>query len=84
MAHAESFHGKFTLKAYNDLKDTPDLARCQRTVEEFMLLVEQNAFESHGGEQAMGQFCDFLNKEEEVWHLAESVVPEFRQTRSET
>lgn len=65
MAYIEFFYGKFTLKIYKDLEDITNLARCLPTVEEFMLRVMQNAFENREGEQAMEQFCNFLNNEKE-------------------
>ncbi|KAL8840857.1 MAG: hypothetical protein Q9176_003600 [Flavoplaca citrina] len=38
----ESFHAKFTLDAYNNLRTTLDVGPCQTAIEDFMTLVEKD------------------------------------------
>ena len=82
MEHAKQFVVKFDTGYYNNFLMPEDAAQCQRMIEEFMTLVEQNALIGSQGAQIMKQFCTFVQTED-VWHLADMVVPQFRQSRSE-
>lgn len=77
-----AFEGKFNLAYYNNLKLPIDSERCQKTVEDFMALVERNALESQEGLNLMTEFCEFVNHPD-VWPLATLVIPQFRLSRVE-
>ncbi|KAL8664749.1 MAG: hypothetical protein Q9202_002751 [Teloschistes flavicans] len=82
MDQVMAFEGKFNLAYYNNLKLPVDSERCQKTVEDFMALVERNAVESQEGLNLMKEFCELVNHQD-VWPLATLVVPQFRLSRVE-
>lgn len=53
------------------------LARFQRAVEDFMVLLRNDVLTSSIDQKLLDDFCNFVN-DAEVWHLAPMVTPEFR------
>ena len=70
------------VKANYDFNNPLDAARFQHTVFEFMKLVKDDSFGDPNGEELMDKFCKLVN-DREVWHFAQTVVPEFRSAREE-
>ncbi len=70
------------IKANYDFNNPLDAARFQRTVFEFMKLVNANSLGDPKGAELMDQYCKFVD-DKEVWHLAQTMVPEFRSSREE-
>lgn len=60
-----------------DFNNAQDLCRIQIAISDFMTLVREGAFIVGRDEGLAESFCRFVDREE-VWHLAEMVVPEFR------
>lgn len=81
---AESFHGKFTLDVYNNLRTTLDVGPCQTAIEDFMTLVEKDDVYllTNKGRKLMDDFCAMVRRDD-VWPYAEMVVPQFRMTMDE-
>ena len=77
MNRMESYRHKFKLISHNDLQEPLDAARFQNVVFKFMEDVRSNVWSTEEGEVLMNDFCDYV-KYEEVWHLAQMIVPEFR------
>ncbi len=79
--HSQAFSERL-IKANYDLNNPLDAARFQQTVFEFMKLVKGNSLGDPNGAELMDQFCKFVD-DKQVWHLAQTVVPEFRSSREE-
>ena len=60
-----------------DLNNPLDAAKFQRTVLDFMEIVRATAARSPGMEDDLNRFCTFVD-DRAVWHLAQTVTPEFR------
>ena len=60
-----------------DLNNPLHSARFQCTVINFMEIVKSPATSSRLTHDDMNRFCDFVD-DQPVWHLAQTVVPEFR------
>lgn len=73
---------KLDLTYFNHVQSPQDVVRCQQTIMEFMDLVENNALQDAKGTRLMTDFCGLVNNED-VWHLAKMVVPQFRLSRLE-
>ena len=67
-----------------DLNNPLDSVKFQRTVEVFMALVRSNKLQhSESAHKVLvDQFCDFVDNEE-VWCLAQSMIPEFRLAKED-
>ena len=70
------------VKANYDFNNPLEAARFQKTIFEFMKLVKDDSLGDPNGEELMDKFCKLVN-DREVWHLAQTVVPEFRSSREE-
>lgn len=64
-------------EVYNDLNNPQHLGKFQDLVYDFMKEVRANALEDFFGLQLMNDFCALVD-DDDVWHLAETKVPEFR------
>ena len=64
-------------KRQYDLNNPLHAARFQRIVLDFMKLVRAIAARSRVTEDNLNRFCTFVESEP-VWHLAQTVIPEFR------
>lgn len=82
MEHVAAFRKRFALKEFNNLNNPLHAAIYQDTVIEFMQFVRDNEFKGTTGQALMRDFLAYVNNEK-VWHLAEMVVPEFRETLEE-
>lgn len=65
-----------------DRNEPLDLARFQRTVERFMVLLRSNDLTCPNDQGLLDEFCKFVDNSE-VWHLAQTVTPEFRLAKEE-
>ena len=63
-------------------KNPLEAAKFQRTVEDFMGLLESSPSDRLIDQKLLDEFCSFVDGEQ-VWHLAQMVVPEFRPEREE-
>ncbi|KAL8707766.1 MAG: hypothetical protein Q9225_007711 [Loekoesia sp. 1 TL-2023] len=81
MSQLKSSFDTFDVGRYS-FSDPQQAGQCQKTIEDFMVLVEDNALQSSEGAQSMEEFCKFI-EHPNVWHLAEMVVPQLRQSRLE-
>lgn len=83
MDQLDDFQQAFTASAQADtLRTAVGKLQCQRDVERFMEIVEDNGLMGAEGERAMDNFCEFVARTD-VWPLAETVVPQFRYSKSE-
>ncbi|KAL8645243.1 MAG: hypothetical protein Q9226_007384, partial [Calogaya cf. arnoldii] len=64
---------------YKDLEVAVRLARMQSTIDEFIILARKDKI---GDVKTLDLFCDFV-KSDDIWPLADSMVPEFRVLREE-
>ena len=60
-----------------DFNNTQDLCLIQSTISDFIMLVREGDLIVNRDEGLADDFCSFVDREE-IWHLAEMVVPEFR------
>lgn len=58
------------------------LARFQRTVGDFMVLLRDDVLTLPNDQKLLDEFCNFVN-DSEVWHLAQTVTPEFRLAKED-
>ena len=77
MDRADLFRQRFKLTDHHDLEEPLDAARFMKLVFEFMKDVRAEVWSGTEGQQLMKEFCDMI-QHQEVWHLAQTVVPEFR------
>lgn len=68
--------GRLRKREY-DLNNPLHAARFQRTVLDFMEIVKATAARSRVTKDDLDRFCTFVDSEP-CWHLAQTVVPEFR------
>ncbi|KAL8799107.1 MAG: hypothetical protein Q9182_006140 [Xanthomendoza sp. 2 TL-2023] len=82
--HIQAFQGKFKLEEYSGFEDVLDSGRCLTEIKNFMKLVQDcpNLLIFTDGKQLVDEFCELVNHED-VWHLAEIVVPYFRLSKLE-
>ncbi|KAL8803068.1 MAG: hypothetical protein Q9223_006099 [Gallowayella weberi] len=80
----QAFQGKFKLEEYSGFEDVLDSGRCLTEIKSFMKLVQDcpNLLIFTDGKQLVDEFCELVNHED-VWHLAEIVVPFFRLSKLE-
>lgn len=65
-----------------DRNEPLHFARFQRTVEEFMVLLRNNDLTYPKDRGLLDVFCKFVDNAE-VWHLAQTVAPEFRSAKED-
>ena len=65
-------------KSY-DLNNPLEAARFQQTVLDFMELARVDESTVPNADGILTEFCEFVD-DPEVWHLAQTVVPEFRSS----
>ncbi|KAL8837174.1 MAG: hypothetical protein Q9170_002635 [Blastenia crenularia] len=63
-----------------DLNDLLALARFQSTVDDFIALAREDKVDESTNQQMIDMFCELV-KDEEVWFLAQTMVPEFRSLK---
>lgn len=84
MDRAKDLHEMFALDEYNSFANPLDAARCQKTIRDFMDLVETKGhiFSTSEGEGILTDFLKMLDNDK-VWPLAEMMVPQFRLSLEE-
>ena len=81
MAQDKFDPAKFDKSQYDRNKPL-DLARFQHTVKQFMVLLRNNDLTYPNDQELLNQFCSFVD-DAEVWHLAQTVILEFRSAKED-